>query len=138
MIFHLNFRFFQNPFQISKLFFSMKKYRNRLRFFFLARYGYILCDKTVHSAAGPVSQAVACFSKSYHIAPHFVVIISKSVGRFWGPCPHFPKTKFVGQKCWIDLGFFSNERYRSIVYGKTLKTDPGRVWVLQISFYFFS
>jgi len=41
-----------NFFKFPKLFFSVKKYRNRFRFIFLDRYGYILCDKTVCRAAG--------------------------------------------------------------------------------------
>ena len=66
----------------------MKKYRNRLRFFFLARYGYILCDKTVHSAAGPVSQAVTCFSKSSMLKPQKDRIFDQNFPPLTSLSPH--------------------------------------------------
>ena len=66
----------------------MKKYRNRLRFFFLTRYGYILCDKTVHSAVGPVSQAVTRFRKSSNAKTSNNEIFGKKIPLLTPLSPH--------------------------------------------------
>ena len=55
-------------------------------------------------------------------------LLGKSYYPIFRVKPPFSKKSTAPQKEPFDLGFFLNERYRSIVYGKNTKTDIISLW----------
>ena len=57
-----------------------------------------------------------------------IILLANSYNLFSKVKPPTSKKSTGPQRHSIDLGFFLNERYRSIVYGKNTKTDIISLW----------